>query len=145
MKNTFLALVLIFASQFAFAETKFGSECGLTDTKDDTWQDGKSYNLNRATKSQIEKLPTLIKQQIIITAKEAAKSNDDGEKIVNTQAAVDYLRRADGPVVTHYIVRGTKITEVLAYPGDNPVGNIFAYGTTHIIAENGDDDIICRQ
>ncbi len=149
MRGQILIFSLFFACHGAFAISsgpRFGAQCGLTDVKNDTWKQGKSYNLERATRKQIEALPGLIKQQLLVAALESLRSYGDSEqdKIQTVHDAVSYFRRAYGPVVTHYIVNDHKVTEVLAFPGDNPVGVYFEYGSTLIVAENGDDDIVCR-
>ena len=128
-----------------FATSKWGSECGLTDDKDESWKEiSRPLYVGRLKAAKIAKLPTLTKQQIIITAKDFAKGDDDAPKIKKTVEAIEYLKRADGPYVTNYQVRGRRYTEVIAYPGDNPVGLVFEYGSRHVVASNGDDSIECR-
>ncbi|MEO5971025.1 MAG: hypothetical protein ABIQ95_13940 [Bdellovibrionia bacterium] len=146
MKNFLWLAVFILSTNTVFAETRWGSECGLTDQKDDSWVEvGKGLNLQKLTKAEIRNLPTLTKQQLIIMAKEFAKGSEDNVPINCAIEAVDYLKGTDdGPYISTYLVRGKKYTEVLIYPGDNPIGVIFKQGTVSIVADNGDDSIACR-
>jgi hypothetical protein len=146
MKNFLWLAFFILSSNSVYAETRWGSECGLTDQKDDSWVEvGKGLNLQKASKAEIRKLPTLIKQQLIIMAKEFAKGSEDNIPIRCAVEAVGYLNGTDGgPYVFTYLVGGKEYTEVLIYPGDNPFGVIFKQGTTTIVADNGDDSISCR-
>ncbi len=145
MKKFILLMTLISSSMaLAAISPKWGAECGLTDAKDDSWKELKSYNLNSASEEELAKLPTLVKQQVIVAAKYFA-SDDPSVKIYGTNDAVEFLRRSDGPYITHYLVGGKRFTEVLSFPGDNPVGLVFAYGSLHVVAKNGDNDIMCRE
>lgn len=115
-----LIICLVFATA-ALAANKPGSKCGLTDNADDdSWIEvGPEYNLSRANKKTIERLPTLVKQQLIITAKQFSKDDED-TMIENTLQAVYYLRQGDGLNVYDFKVKGKRYTQVLTYPGDIP-------------------------
>ena len=142
MKLTLLALFFV-VSLNAMA----GSECGLTDSKDESWVELKSVDLTRASNARINALPTLTKQQLIITAKTFNDFGNGPSEINNTVDAVEYLRQnSDGLhlSVNNYRVNRRLVTEVLHYPGDNANAAIFKTGTRTIIAFNGDDSITCK-
>lgn len=141
------SLFVMFLAVNLFADSKPGSKCGLTDSKDDAWKETKSISLTDASNSRINNLPTLVKQQLIIAAKEFADFGEGSNVIKNTVDAVNYLRAnsdANTLSVVYYNVKRLKVTEVLHYPGDNPNAAIFLTGTRTIIAYNGDDSITCR-
>ena len=134
----------------SFGSSRLGSKCGLTDDKNDSWARTKSLNISTWSDARISELPTLTKQQIIIAAKDLTEGPDGlaaDIEIKNTIDAVKVLRQNSegGDVyVMYYKVNRLDITEVLHYPGGNPVGIIFKTGSKRIHAENGDDTIICR-
>jgi hypothetical protein len=132
-------------ASIAHAQTRWGSECGLTDMKDETWVEISKYqNLALYSEGQIRQLATVTKQQVIITAKEFAKASEEKIPINNTLDAVNYLKPNQGPYISNFLVNGEEYTEVLSYPGDNPVGMIFKRGSTVVVATNNDDSIECR-
>ena len=143
-------LVLASFSSFSlFAATQWGSECGLTDSKDETWvSSGKVLDLAKASDARINALPSLTKQQIIITAKDtAADFGSDPKNIKSTAKAVELLRdhsESRDLQVYDYIVKKVKYTEVTFWPGGNPYGHIFHIGTTHVVALNEDGSIKCK-
>lgn len=149
MRNMFKTLIVMasfFAATASFAAGELGSQCRLTDDNaNHTWEeipnDTFDSDLSHATRRQIEKLPTLVKQQLIIAVRIQAE-----EVVKSAYAAVQLLREAssDGDLyVYHLKINGRKYTVVKHYPGDNPYGVIFAYGTTRAVAVMSDSDVIC--
>ena len=147
------ALLLITLSLVTFnlqAGDRWGSQCGLTDDKNETdWKSvGKDLKLTLATDEELNSLPTLTKQQLIITAKAEAKERDeDAVAIKNTVQAVKYLREnseSEDVYVRNYKVKKLNVTEISFWPGGNPYGHIFLSGTTHVIAFNQDDSVACK-
>ncbi len=148
MKQLLLVLISI-GSLSAMATNKLGSKCGLTNFKEDgKWKLLNRIDLGTAKDSKIQELPTLIKQQIIIAAKKIAnKREEEGLDIKNTLDAVNNLRNnseGEDLSIDYYKVKELKITEVVHYPGGNPVGVFFIQGTTHIQAYDEDSTIICK-
>ena len=143
---TFFTLITAFTFS-ASAARKLGSECGLKDSLagTDVHPVGAVLSIDSSTPvSKIAKLPTLTKQQLIITAKYFLKTNGETTEINNTEDAINYLSGSDGINVNRYIVKKSRITQVTYYPGENPYSVIFLSGTTHVIAYGEDDTIYCR-
>lgn len=148
MKNHFILLSLCLSIS-AFATSRLGSKCGLTDSMgEEGWEKvGKWTELSRATDEKISKLPTLMKQQLIITAKEEAARFKEEVEIKNTLDAVKYLREnseAGDLYLQDQRVKGKVYTEVVHFPGGNPYGAIFAKGSLRVIAFNQDDTLYCK-
>jgi len=142
-KSVVVALTLLASPVFAVD----GSQCGLTDQKDDSWKQTKLISLSRADEEKVSNLDTKTKQQIIIAANYFGTDFGATGKFKNTMDAVNFMRgnsEAGDMAVIYYRVNGERFTEVIHYPGGNPVGVIFATGSRTIIAENGDDSIICK-
>ena len=148
--KTLSIIFTLFLALNSFGSTRFGSKCGLTNAKDESWTRTKSFNISSWSDARITGLPTLTKQQIIIAAKDLTKGPDGlvaDIEIKTTIDAVNVLRgnSEGGDVyVMYYKVNRLDVTEVLHYPGGNPVGIIFKTGWKRIHAENGDDTITCR-
>jgi len=145
-KLSYLLLVLFFGINASAAYIP-GSECGLTDMTSDDWEFSHTYELSNADANQINALPTLTKQQLIIAAKDTA-SRFSKVKINNTVEAVEFLRHnsdARSLSVENFAYRGERFTQVLHFPGDNPYGVIFERGTRHVVAYNSDDSISCKE
>ncbi len=146
MKQLSVLFLMVSFAFSAFGSYIPGSKCGLTDTTSDNWEHSRSVDLSRANEEQINALPTLTKQQLIIAAKYEAKKFSEGE-IHNTVEAVEYLRHnSDAKTLTveHFAYREQRFTQVLHFPGDNPYGVIFTQGTLHVVAYNSDDSIDCK-
>jgi len=132
------------------ASIRWGSQCGLTDAKDETeWKSvSENQRLTQATAQELNSLPTLTKQQLIITAKDEAKDrDDDASAIKNTVQAVKYLREnseSEDVDVRNYKAKKLRVTEISFWPGGNPYGHIFLSGTTRVIAFNEDDSVACK-
>ena len=146
-------LLLITLSLVTFtvqSADRWGSQCGLTDGKDDVaWKSiGQDQQLTQATDQELKNLPTLTKQQLIIAAKEVAKEREDHFLVVkNTVQSVKYLREnseAEDVYVRNYKVKKLLVTEISYWPGGNPYGYIFLSGTTRLIAFNQDDSVACK-
>lgn len=126
-----------------------GSECSLTDNVDETWKydDSKEIALGQMTAAKVQKLPLVIRQQLIIAAKDSFKFM--GEAVpegFGTAEALAHLKDvSSGDEVYHFTVEvnGKMYEEIRTYPGDNASGLIFVKGTTRIVATNGDDNILC--
>lgn len=143
-KILFITLSLGILADVYAAPTKWGSKCGLTDSKDQWAQVSKTQHLDRLNATQASALPTLLKQQLIITAKHFVNENSDHLSINSAYEAIQYLKISQGPDVSEYQVRGRRYTEIRGYPGDNPYGVIFQMGTLTVVAYNEDDSIRCR-
>jgi len=144
IKSVLLALTLIAQPLFA---GELGSACGLTDNKDDSWKRTKSIGLSRADEEKVANMDTLTKQQVIIAANYFSKQWGEPQKFKSTWDAVVYMRgNSEGGDmdVMYYNVNGGRFTEVLHYPGGNPVGVIFKTTSRRIHATNGDDTIECK-
>ncbi len=141
----FITLALVFAIQSQGSE-KLGSECGLTDTNEESsWKVfGNSLAFDMGDKEKILKLRSLTKQQIIITAKYFVAQNGLDITIRNTLDAAKFLSEADGFNVTNYNVNGKRVTEVTYYPGENPYGVIFQYTSSHILGYSEDGTVYCK-
>lgn len=145
-----LLVLVSFTNLSLFATPKWGSECGLTDDKnDEAWiQVGRTLDLRKASPDKLQALPTLTKQQIIITAKDEAKDRgDDASSIKDTEQAAEYLKansESQDIQVANFKVKKLKVTLVSFWPGGNPYAHIFLYGTRHVIAFNQDDTIACK-
>ena len=145
-------LVLVSATSICGMATasRLGYQCGLTDSKDDSWKRTKSLNVSRWSEAQIDGLPTLTKQQIIIAAKDLTQGPNGLSADIEIRSTIDVVHVLRGNseggdvYVMYYDVRALSVTEVLHYPGGNPVGILFETGSKHIHAENGDDTITCR-
>lgn len=141
--------VLFLVASFTFptfASYTPGSKCGLTDATSEDWEQSKSVDLSNANSTEINALPTLTKQQLIIAARYRATRFSETE-IRNTVQAVEYLRHnsdAHTLSVDHFAYRGERYTQVLHFPGDNPYGVIFKRETAHVVAYNSDDSISCK-
>ncbi len=145
-----LLMTLSLVTLHGQAADRWGSKCGLTDGKDDvTWKSvGQDQALTHATDQELNSLPTLTKQQLIIAAKEAAKEREDNAAVFkNTVQAVKYLREnseSEDVYVRNYKVKKLVVTEITFWPGGNPYGYIFLSGTTRLIAFNQDDSVACK-
>ncbi len=146
IKSVVVGLTLLASPVFA---AELGSQCGLTDFKDDSWKQTKLISLSRADEEKVSNLDTKTKQQIIITANHYSASGfgEAPKKFRSTWEAVEFMRgnsEAGDMAVVYYNVNGVRVTEVLHYPGGNPVGIIFPTGSRTMLAENGDDTITCK-
>jgi len=148
MKFISLFLLLLVVGGDVLAEKKFGSSCGLTDTHRDGWaKRGPNMTLDSMSDRAVRKLPSLTKQQLIITAKHFSKKLEDSPLIRNSVDAVDFLRENSEwseLEIQDYRIRGEEYTEVLHYPGGSPFGLIFLRLTRRIVASNVDGTIYCR-
>jgi len=145
MKSVVLALVLSVTP--AFASEDLGHACGLTDAKDASWKVNKRIGLSRDVEEKVANLDTKTKQQIIIAANHFGPDFGAEGKFKSTLEAVEFMRgNSEGGDmdVMYYTVNGRRFTEVLHYPGGNPVGVLFKTGSRTIVAENGDDTIVCK-
>lgn len=129
-------------------QIQWGSQCGLTDEYgSDQWKEiGKGYNLSgRANEDETQNLPTVIKQQLIITANRGLDV-EHTDPVRSSKEAIAYLREASegGDLyVSHFEYNGNEFTQVLLYAGGNPNGLIFAKGTTHAVGIISDSDVQC--
>jgi hypothetical protein len=77
-----------------------------------------------------------------------AKEREDNVAVIkSTVQAVKYLREnseSEDVYVQNYQVKKLEVTEISFWPGGNPYGYIFLSGTTHLIAFNQDDSIVCK-
>lgn len=144
-------LFLSTLSLHAFGDHKPGSQCGLTDEKNDTtWTKTKSLFVSEWKEEKVKQLDTLTKQQLIIAAKDLTKGEDGFAteiKIKTTWDAINALREnseGEDVAVEYYSVNNLSMTQVVFYPGGNPVGVLFKTGTKKIYATNSDDHIECR-
>ena len=147
--KSFLAL-LVFMPLFSQAANN-AARCDLpVETGDEQFEDvGKALDIRAMNKYQLESLPTIIKQQLIIAA-HADDSDDNNIKLVFTNAnllkAVAFLKEAseaeDLYVATVKFGR-KQFSYVRYYPGGNEGGFIFTYNTTKLVAEVGDQWIGC--
>lgn len=148
MKSILALLILVPAFSHAL---RANPECGLpaTTTEEDGFQEideSKSLDISRLNKFQINSLPRLLKQQLIISA----HHQDSNIKLKfdnqNLQLAIDSLKEAseagDLNVSTFYFTR-RQFTYVMYYPGGNEGGFIFDKGSTQLLASVGDQDIDC--
>ncbi len=145
--SLFTLITVIALNLFAAERTKFGSECGLADDINDLKEVGRFISLDHASDTKINSLPTITKQQLIITAKDIAADFGHREPIKTTLDAVSVLRsfsEGGGLSVQDYLSKGVRYTSVQFYPGGNPVGLIFKAGTRHAVASNGDETLTCK-
>ena len=148
--KTFSFIFAAFLALNAFGSSKLGSKCGLTDAKDDSWTTTKTLNISKWSDARISELPTLTKQQVIITAKDLTQGPTGLATEIDIKNAIDAVtvlreNSESGDVyIKYYDVKRLAVTEVLLYPGGNPVGIIFKTGSKRIHAENGDDTVTCR-
>ena len=148
MKSILALIILMPALSFAL---RTNPQCGLpaTTTDEDGFQEineSQSLDISRLNKFQINSLPRLTKQQLII----AAHQQDSNIKLKfdnkNLQLAIDSLREAseagDLNISTLYYGR-RYFTYVMYYPGGNEGGFIFDKGSAQLLASVGDQDIDC--
>ncbi len=148
MKSILALLILVPAFSYAL---RANPECGLpsSTTEDDGFQEineSQSLDISRLNKFQINSLPRLVKQQLII----AAHQQDSNIKLKfdnkNLQLAIESLKDAseagDLNVSTFYYSR-RQFTYVMYYPGGNEGGFIFNKGSADLLASVGDQDINC--
>ncbi|MFM8314313.1 MAG: hypothetical protein ACKOA8_08520 [Deltaproteobacteria bacterium] len=124
--------------------------CGLPDQhNDDTMTTLKKYDLSEMGAEEIHNLPLLTQQQLIISAKEAVKEDRMASlPVTHTLSAVQVLREnseMETVFVTDLLFKGRKFTFVEFYPGGNPSGYYFSFGTKKIIATNGDSTVTCLE
>lgn len=144
--NFMLTLTLAVAGSAMADDVRYGSECGLTDLNgDESWVDieeRKTITLwEETTDEQIHALPLLAKQQLIIGANQL-----QDHRFGSTVEAVRSLMAASSGAEVHvssFKVNGRKFTIVNHYPGDNPYGAIFKFGTRKLVAVTSDSDVIC--
>ena len=144
-----MKLLVLFSLVLAItANAKPGSQCGLTDSIDDSWITTARRSLTDASDRTISNLPTLTKQQLIIAANEESKRRGENEKFQSAVEAVDYLRESstsNDVTIIHMEVDGRRmVTLVEIYPGENPYGSIFAQGTRRVIAYEKDSSVECK-
>jgi hypothetical protein len=122
-----------------------GQYCGLSEEfNDEVWKEINSRHiaLYRLNDDQIDDLPTIVKQQVIITAKET------NPEIKSTKEAIAYLKEGSEGDEVHYNVyrvKGKIYNEVKTYGGGNPTSTIFRDGELRVHAHNGDDSIMCAK
>lgn len=151
---TLTALTIIFTSANAEArkqlpkkQWKGGSQCGLTDEYgSEEWKElGRGWSLGEANPDDISTLPTIIKQQLIITAKRGVDA-DMGNMIKTAKDAILALREgseAGDLEVSSFRYNGNDFTQVLTYGGGNPTGLIFVKDTLHAVGLISDSDVEC--
>jgi hypothetical protein len=151
---TLTAVALIATSTSAHARNQLphskwqsGSACGLTDDYgSDKWQEiGKSLNLGPTSKEDLSSLPTVTKQQLIITANRGVDT-EHTDPVRSAKEAVVVLQdssEAGDLYVSDFRYNGSDFTQVLLYAGGNPNGLIFAKGTLHAVGIISDSDVQC--
>jgi hypothetical protein len=152
--KTSLLVILAIAAFTASASArpqrhlKYGSKCGLVDFSGDSAivDIGLSKRLTKATQ-----LNLLARQQVMAAARQsnsdAVKYGVDSVALLGAQAAIDFLNagsEGEESYIQDFHIRGEVFTRVLSYPGGNPVGVIFEKGSSEILAQIEDSDIICK-
>ncbi|MGZ3711618.1 MAG: hypothetical protein ACXVBE_07670 [Bdellovibrionota bacterium] len=149
---TLVALALITTSahareQLPHSKWKGGSQCGLTDDYgSDQWKEiGKSLNLGSTSKVDPSSLPTVMKQQLIITANRGVDTEhvDPVRSAKDAVAVLQESSEAGDLYVSHFEYNGNEFTQVLLYAGGNPNGLIFEKGTVHAVGIISDSDVEC--
>lgn len=127
---------------------RYGSKCGLVDfSGDNSIVDiGRGLRLNKASQ-----LSALGRAQVIATARnyngDAVAYGEDSVALLGAQQAIDYLNGGSEGAESYlrdFHIRGEVFTQVIFYPGGNPVGAIFEKGSSEILAEIQDSDIVCK-
>lgn len=142
-----IVTVLVLVSQ-AQAARQLGNkqshkayQCGLTSSMetDDIIKVGKSKEIKPGAQFN-----DLEKQQIVIAAREMY--GDQEEITGTTQAAALLVSAGYEAYISHFRVGNneTLFTQIIHYPGDNPVGVIFLKGTTKVVAYNNDGSTECK-
>ncbi len=116
--------------------------CGLPESSsDDRMVDlPGSIDLGRATKTDVEELDSLTRQQLVIAARTLG-INAHG----TWQAVLEFrdASEAGDLYVGHFRVGRDRFTRISYYPGGNPGGVIFKKGTRTAIATIDDSTLSC--
>jgi hypothetical protein len=146
-KFSVLLTLSLIATGSTFASSAFASdelsECGLPKySGSDLMIDVPgTISLNDASKQDVQDLDSLSRQQLFLAGKILSYQDLKG-----TWDAVVSLREASEAndlAIAHFRVGSQRFTQVIHYPGGNPVGVIFKKGTRTAVAVIGDSDIDC--
>ena len=131
------------------APPRLGSQCGLTDSwggggGEETWKPlgARDLAVHELTPHQLAALPNATRFQLV----RAAQFQCDTCRVTTAASAMKILSSASsgGEVYLHnFRVRGGIFTAIRYFPGDNPVGPIFIYGSGMQVATNEDDTVVC--
>ncbi|MBC7690970.1 MAG: hypothetical protein H7222_04325 [Methylotenera sp.] len=144
MKNLFYVVSLLVTLQSANAFASAPTDCELLQEMRVEHPFGPKYDLTGAKAEMIARLPAIARKQLILYARSDAGSPP--QPITTVTAAVQLL--VDGSEggevdLENFSLEGRRFTRLLWYPGGNPYGVIFAYGTTRKLATLGDGDFSC--
>ena len=145
MKMFLILAALLGFHSVSFAANTFGSACGLVDSNDEQIQEVDDVGKD-LMRDELVLTPTQ-KGQIIIAANELLVSEGAGvSRYLKTGAALGALRKfGNGTLIwTQVQIKGQPYDEVLAMPGENPVGVLFRAGTLQVMAQINDSDVICK-
>lgn len=144
MKTLLLVLATLTIAGHAHADARtYGSQCGLLDGYDSDAFENVGEQKSITHEAKYTKLEM---EQIVIAAKKLAGELND-KPIATLKDAVEALTQGseggEAEIGTQH-VNNQDVTVVIYYPGGNPVGAIFAKGTTHALAQIQDSDVVCE-